>query len=146
MFNINDVKLGDYVENRDGDVGYVVDLKVKCMNFTTREYDVLPFKWCIANTKKYKVMTPKMESNPENYFKQIGTYVFDDDKIESLTPNITEIYASTYGGNQKIAKYTSLPDDEQIVDKINEIIKWINERGMIICQQDIQQKFIMEKK
>ena len=135
MFNINDVKVGDYIETRDSEIGYITNIKdsLFLFRFKTKNRGLIGYCGNILDLGKD--------------FKQIGTYVFDDDKIESLTPKAiykdvkckkietkAEDYPSHIDINDIPHSYECVLDHFEydnmtMGNKINEIIKWINERG-----------------
>ena len=121
MFNINDVKVGIGIVAKDDQVGYIKEVDYKNKEFVVRN-NIGLIIYNLTENKDYYF----------KHFKQIGTYVFEDKdkvKIEPLTSYVEEVYAFIRGGHNKVTEYKHEPSNEQIVDKINEIIKWINERG-----------------
>jgi len=145
MFNINNVKAGDYVETICGDIGYINRAAIRSRSASSGKISIIVFEW-ISNGKKYLCMG---DNKSLSIFKQIGTYVFDDkeNKINPLTPKAIykdvkckkiEIKAEDYPSdiciNSIPYSYESILDHIEYDNmamgiKINEIIKWINERG-----------------
>ena len=73
MFDIAKVKVGDYIETRDSEIGYITNIKESLFLFRykTKNRGLVGYCGNILDLGKD--------------FKQIGTYVFED-KIEPLTP------------------------------------------------------------
>ena len=136
MFNIINIKVGDYIETRDSEIGYITNIKdsLFLFRYKTKNRGLVGYCGNILDLGKY--------------FKQIGTYVFDDkDKIKPLTPKAiykdvkckkietkAEDYPSHIDINDIPYSYESILDHIEYDNmsmgvKINEIIKWINERG-----------------
>lgn len=143
MFDINKVKVGDYFETNEGYIGEIVYVsRIFPCNIYISVPECYQNEWCFTQEELVKAWK-------NGDFKQIGTYVFDDkDKtIEPLTPKAiykdvkckkTEIKAEDYPSdiciNSIPYSYESILDHIEydnmaMGNKINEIIKWINEKG-----------------
>lgn len=93
--------VGDYVETRDGKVGYIYYFRPNVLVFKT------------PDGGQYEISTDVLDWNdhPENVFKRIGTYDFtkkEKKKIENL-----------------IKPQWSMPV-EDLIDKINELVDAVN--------------------
>lgn len=107
MFDVSNIKIGDYVKTRDSYVGYVTDLSDNLFLF--RYY-----------TEENGLIGVCTGSNLSSVFKQIGTYKFDE--VEKKTQNyIREMDESLLS---KSEFYNGV--DRAIVRKINEIIDKLN--------------------
>jgi hypothetical protein len=108
MFDASRIKLGDYVETRDGRIGYVTEVKPNgntCFNWKM-----------IDGTDMYTgILCPLNKC-----FKQIGTYKFDAEEkkdkceIEKVKPKEKTDY-----GIKEISNFA-------LATKINEIIDYLN--------------------
>ena len=121
MFDFNKVNVGDYVETRKGETGYVERIITHGFNC-----DYVDICYRIGENKKRMIYSrPRKDLNKS--FKQIGTYVFEDkNKIEPLWYEVGKIYSDTIDRKEEVGTIPHLPPKEDIVNKINEIIKWIN--------------------
>ena len=93
--------VGDYVETRDGKVGYIYYFRPNVLVFKT------------PDGGQYEISTDVLDWNdhPENVFKRIGTYDFtkkEKKKIENITK-----------------PQWSMPV-EDLIDKINELVDAVN--------------------
>lgn len=96
-----EIHVGDYVETRDGKVGYIYYFRPNVLVFKT------------PDGGQYEISTDVLDWNdhPENVFKRIGTYDFtkkEKKKIENL-----------------IKPQWSMPV-EDLIDKINELVDAVN--------------------
>ena len=92
--------VGDYVETRDGKVGYIYYFRPNVLVFKTQDGG------------QYEISTDVLDwsGHPENVFKHIGAYDFTkkEKKIENLTK-----------------PQWSMPV-EDLIDKINELVDVVN--------------------
>ena len=93
--------VGDYVETRDGKVGYIYYFRPNVLVFKTQDGG------------QYEISTDVLDwsGHPENVFKRIGQYDFtkkEKKKIENLTK-----------------PQCSMPV-EDLIDKINELVDAVN--------------------
>lgn len=117
MFDVSKIKLGDYVETRDGRIGYVVENKwsIGENRFAVQfnNGDIYSFLVCTITNK---------------YFKQIGTYKFDEEeKKDKCDIKYCSDFAVKSGYEHD---YTTIQDSvyafNYLKDKINEIIDYLN--------------------
>lgn len=115
--------VGDYVETRDGKVGYVYYFRP----------NVLVFK--IPDGSQYEIHTDVLDwsNHPENVFKRIGAYDFtkkEKKKIERLIINKTMYQYTGDGTSNTGADYTAVYDNtkfkDKMIDKINELVDAVN--------------------
>lgn len=108
MFDVNKIKSGDYVESCIGEIGYVTEIKP--------DENTL-FNWNLTDgTKMY---TGSLCSLKE-YFKQIGTYKFDEEEKKDKIGKLNYMPITMDNG----LMYTK---DKIMIDKINEIIDYLKE-------------------
>ena len=93
--------VGDYVETRDGKVGYIYYFRPNVLVFKTQDGG------------QYEISTDVLDwsGHPENVFKRIGAYDFtkkEKKKIENITK-----------------PQWSMPV-EDLIDKINELVDAVN--------------------
>ena len=93
--------VGDYVETRDGKIGYIYYFRPNVLVFKT------------PDGGQYEISTDVLDwsGHPENVFKRIGTYDFtkkEKKKIENITK-----------------PQWSMPV-EDLIDKINELVDAVN--------------------
>ena len=93
--------VGDYVETRDGKVGYIYYFRPNVLVFKT------------PDGEQYEISTNVLDwsGHPENVFKRIGAYDFtktEKKKIENITK-----------------PQWSMPV-EDLIDKINELVDAVN--------------------
>ena len=93
--------VGDYVETRDGKVGYIYYFRPNVLVFKTQDGG------------QYEISTDVLDwsGHPENVFKRIGTYDFTE-KEKKKIENITK-------------PQWSMPV-EDLIDKINELVDAVN--------------------
>lgn len=114
MFDISNIKIGDYVKTRDNYVGYVTDLSDNLFLF--RYY-----------TEENGLIGVCAGSNLSSVFKQIGTYKFNEEKDEKKIGAILNIkYDYDQQDDREIRKNLRC-DMWNCVNKINEIIDSHNE-------------------
>ena len=115
--------VGDYVETRDGKVGYIYYFRP----------NVLVFK--MPNGGQYEISTDVLDwsGHPENVFKRIGTYDFtkkERKKIEQLEKDLpiemkvgdkVAIMKQYFDGNYNTIIYST-----KMIDKINELVDAVN--------------------
>lgn len=113
MFDVSNIKIGDYVKTRDSYVGYVTDLSDNLFLF--RYY-----------TEENGLIGVCTGSNLSSVFKQIGTYKFDEEKDEKKIKPILNIkYEYDRQDDREIRKNLRY-DMWNCVNKINEIIDKLN--------------------
>ena len=93
--------VGDYVETRDGKVGYIYYFRPNVLVFKTQDGG------------QYEISTDVLDwsGHPENVFKRIGAYDFIKKKKKKIE-NITK-------------PQWSMPV-EDLIDKINELVDAVN--------------------
>ena len=115
--------VGDYVETRDGKVGYIYYFRP----------NVLVFK--MPDGGQYEISTDVLDWSgyPENVFKRIGAYDFtkkEKKKIEKLIINKTMFQYTGDGTSNGGANYTAVYDNtkfqDKMIDKINELVDAVN--------------------
>lgn len=115
--------VGDYVETRDGKIGYVYYFRP----------NVLVFK--IPDGSQYEIHTDVLDwsGHPENVFKRIGAYDFtkkEKKKIEQLEKDLPvegkckdkKVMIKQYLGDG----YYTLVYNDKMIDKINELVDAVN--------------------
>lgn len=107
--------VGDYIENRKGDVGWVTSV--------TNEKVV----WETNNGKTYVMEVPTLNrvQHPEALFARIGAYDFtkkEKKKIEPISECNRGIFANTIKPENHLARMVS----NEIIDKINELVDAVN--------------------
>ena len=115
--------VGDYVETRDGKVGYIYYFRPNVLVFKTQDggqYEIS------ANVIDWS-------GHPENVFKRIGAYDFtkkEKKKIEKLMINKTMFQYTGDGTSNGGADYTAVYDNakfqDKMIDKINELVDAVN--------------------
>lgn len=115
--------VGDYVETRDGKVGYIYYFSP----------NVLVFK--MPNGGQYEISTDVLDwsSHPENVFNRIGAYDFtkkEKKKIEQLEKDLP---VEGKCKDKKVTIKQYLDDDyytlvysTKMIDKINELVDAVN--------------------
>ena len=118
-----EIHVGDYVETRDGKVGYIYYFRPNVLVFKTQDGE------------QYEISTDVLDwgSHPENVFKRIGAYDFtkkEKKKIESLTINKTMYQYTGNGTSNGGADYTAVYDNtkfqDKMIDKVNELVDAVN--------------------
>ena len=114
-----EIKVGDYVECLDGEIGYVV--KVDCVKENEAKFEVKLLNFennVLVNCNDWFIKT---------YFKRIGSHDFTakvkENKIEPLINKVDKI---KNGLGITLMNYRTIASHEEVVDKINEIIEYIN--------------------
>ena len=134
MFDVNNIKIGDYVETKKGEIGYVTEAKP---NGNTC------FKWFwkkIDGTDMYTGARCPLNK----IFKQIGVYKFDDEEVKKieklqLEPKFEtrkcvkvtfengrkiearDINEEICTGIEEIPNYTLYVKINEIIDRLNKI-------------------------
>lgn len=117
-----DIHIGDFVKTTGGKVGYITDI-CKCSECEKRGFYEPVVKY-LDNVEDdityYEAMYGFMG------YEQIGIHKFIREKIERLQP-IIKTYDATNKGNI-VARFDKLelPNITEIVNKLNEIIDYIN--------------------
>ena len=115
--------VGDYIETRDGKVGYIYYFRPNVLVFKTQDGE------------QYEISTDVLDwsGHPENVFKRIGTYYFtkkEKKKIENLIINETVLQYTGDGTSNTGADYTAVYDNtkfqDKMIDKINELVDAVN--------------------
>ena len=115
--------VGDYVETRDGKVGYIYYFRPNVLVFKTQDGG------------QYEISTDVLDwsGHPENVFKRIGAYDFtkkEKKKIEQLDKDLpvemkvgdkVAIMKQYFDGNYNTIIYST-----KMIDKINEIVDAVN--------------------
>ena len=116
-----EIKVGDYVECLDGEIGYVV--KVDCVKENEAKFEVKLLNFennVLVNCNDWFIKT---------YFKRIGAHDFTvkENKIEPLETIMEKHDGYSVNGMLKDAIISKrLPNTFEMIDKINEIIAYIN--------------------
>ena len=115
--------VGDYVETRDGKVGYIYYFRPNVLVFKTQDGG------------QYEISTDVLDwsNHPENVFKRIGAYDFtkkEKKRIEKLIINKTMFQYTGDGTSNGGADYTAVYDNtkfqDKMIDKINELVDAVN--------------------
>ena len=116
--------VGDYVENREGDVGWVTSVTDENIVWATND----------GKTYVMEVSTLNRVQCPEALFVRIGAHDFtkkEKKKIEALTINKTMYQYTGDGTSNGGADYTAVYDNtkfqDKMIDKINELVDAVNE-------------------
>ena len=107
--------VGDYVETRDGKVGYIYYFRSNVLVFKTQDGG------------QYEISTDVLDwsNHPENVFKRIGAYDFtkkEKKKIEPISDYNKHIVANAIKSDSHLVR--TVIDD--IWDKINELVDAVN--------------------
>ena len=115
--------VGDYVETRDGKVGYIYYFRPNVLVFKTQDGG------------RYEISTDVLDwsGHPENVFKRIGAYDFtkkEKKKIEQLEKDLpvemkigdkVATMKQYFDGNCNTIIYST-----KMIDKINELVDAVN--------------------
>lgn len=107
--------VGDYVETRDGKIGYVYYFRP----------NVLVFKTPDGGQHEINTNVLDWSGHPENVFKRIGAYDFtkkEKKKIESISDCNKNIFANAIKSDNQLVRMVS----DEIFDKINELVNVVN--------------------
>ena len=107
--------VGDYVETRDGKVGYIYYFRPNVLVFKTQDGG------------QYEISTDVLDwsGHPENVFKRIGAYDFtkkEKKKIEPISDCNKHIFANAIRSDNHLVRVVS----DDILNKINELIDAVN--------------------
>ena len=107
--------VGDYVETRDGKVGYIYYFRPNVLVFKTQDGG------------QYEISTDVLDwsGHPENVFKRIGSYDFtkkEKKKIEPISDCNKHIVANAIKSDSHLVR--TVIDD--IWNKINELVDAVN--------------------
>ena len=107
--------VGDYVETRDGKVGYIYYFRPNVLVFKTQDGG------------QYEISTDVLDwsGHPENVFKRIGTYDFtkkEKKKIEPISDCNKHIFANAIKSDNHLVRVVS----DDILNKINELVDAVN--------------------
>ena len=107
--------VGDYVETRDGKVGYIYYVRPNVLVFKT------------PDGGQYEISTDVLDwsGHPENVFKRIGTYDFtkkEKKKIEPISDCNKHIFANAIKSDNQLVRVVS----DDILNKINELVDAVN--------------------
>ena len=115
--------VGDYVETRDGKVGYIYYFRPNVLVFKT------------PDGGQYEISTDVLDwsDHPENVFKRIGAYDFtkkEKKKIEQLEKDLP-VEGKCKDKKVMIKQYLddgyyTLVYNDKMIDKINEIVDAVN--------------------
>ena len=115
--------VGDYIENRKGDVGWVTSVTDDNIVWATNDGKTYVMKVAILNRVQC----------PEALFVRIGTHDFtkkEKKKIENLIINKTVLQYTGDGTSNTGADYTAVYDNtkfqDKMIDKINELVDAVN--------------------
>ena len=107
--------VGDYVETRDGKVGYIYYFRPNVLVFKT------------PDGGQYEISTDVLDwsDHPENVFKRIGAYDFtkkEKKKIEPISDYNKHIFANAIKSDNHLVRVVS----DDILNKINELVDAVN--------------------
>ena len=107
--------VGDYVETRDGKVGYIYYFRPNVLVFKT------------PDGGQYEISTDVLDwsGHPENVFKRIGTYDFtkkEKKKIEPISDCNKHIFANAIKSDNHLVRVVI----DDIWNKINELVDAVN--------------------
>ena len=107
--------VGDYVETRDGKVGYIYYFRPNVLVFKTQDGG------------QYEISTDVLDwsNHPENVFKRIGAYDFtkkEKKKIEPISDCNKHIFANAIKSDNHLVRVVS----DDILNKINELVDAVN--------------------
>ena len=107
--------VGDYVETRDGKVGYIYYFRPHVLVFKTQDGG------------QYEISTDVLDwsGHPENVFKRIGQYDFtkkEKKKIEPISDCNKHIFANAIKSDNQLVRMVS----GDILNKINELVDAVN--------------------
>ncbi len=107
--------VGDYVETRDGKVGYIYYFRPNVLVFKT------------PDGGQYEINTDVLDwiGHPENIFKRIGAYDFtkkEKKKIEPISDCNKHIFANAIKSDNQLVRVVS----DDILNKINELVDAVN--------------------
>ena len=107
--------VGDYVETRDGKVGYIYYFRPNVLVFKTQDGG------------QYEISTDVLDwsGHPENVFKRIGQYDFtkkEKKKIEPISDCNKHIFANAIKSDNHLIRMVS----GDILNKINELVDAVN--------------------
>ena len=107
--------VGDYVETRDGKVGYIYYFRPNVLVFKTQDGG------------QYEIRTDVTDwsGHPENVFKRIGAYNFtkkEKKKIEPISDCNKHIFANAIKSDNHLVRVVS----DDILNKINELVDAVN--------------------
>ena len=107
--------VGDYVETRDGKVGYIYYFRSNVLVFKTQDGG------------QYEISTDVLDwsGHPENVFKRIGAYDFtkkEKKKIEPISDCNKHVFANAIKSDNHLVRVVS----DDILNKINELIDAVN--------------------
>ena len=107
--------VGDYVETRDGKVGYIYYFRPNVLVFKT------------PDGGQYEISTDVLDwsGHPENVFKRIGAYDFtkkEKKKIEPISDCNKHIFANAIKSDNHLVRVVS----DDILNKINELVDAVN--------------------
>ena len=115
--------VGDYVETRDGKVGYIYYFRPNVLVFKTQDGG------------QYEISTDVLDwsGHPENVFKRIGSYDFtkkEKKKIEQLEKDLP-VEGKCKDKKVMIKQYLddgyyTLVYNDKMIDKINELVDAVN--------------------
>ena len=107
--------VGDYVETRDGKVGYIYYFRPNVLVFKTQDGG------------QYEISTDVLDwsGHPENVFKRIGSYNFtkkEKKKIEPISDCNKHIFANAIKSDNHLVRVVI----DDIWNKINELVDAVN--------------------
>ena len=107
--------VGDYVETRDGKVGYIYYFRPNVLVFKTQDGG------------QYEISTDVLDwsGHPENVFKRIVQYDFtkkEKKKIEPISDCNKHIFANAIKSDNQLVRMVS----GDILNKINELVDAVN--------------------
>ena len=115
--------VGDYIETRDGKVGYIYYFRPNVLVFKT------------PDGEQYEISTNVLDwsGHPENVFKRIGAYDFtkkEKKKIEQLEKDLP-VEGKCKDKKVMIQQhlddgYYTLVYNDKMIDKINELVDAVN--------------------
>lgn len=112
-------RVGDYVETKDGEVGYIKEIVPES------EY-VAPHIVCMLNNKEKKFYIAEIIDyfSLKDYFNRIGLYDFTNDSADEKD---IEPLVNSYILDSANSKGEYYFDYREIIKKINELVNAVNE-------------------
>lgn len=120
--------VGDYVETKDGQIGYIS----ACIPMSVGDYYTL-FSFCVKGKRLKEIHAGEIIDLPK-HFNRIGQYDFTDCDVGDIKPLLIEKTVSMYCGDGK----TNSPSDyrrvarqdefnDKVIKKINELVEAVNQ-------------------
>lgn len=115
MFDVNNIKIGDYVEFEKDGINYIGYLEKFLLNSSG---EIFALK--VRTNSGIGFIFTKDVPTLKTYFKQIGVYKFDEDKVDK------KLKIEKIDGNRVMHSEMDTITDIIMFKKINEIIDHLN--------------------